>query len=109
VEFVGPGDGQAAAGHRGDAGDAFERRVETLAVAAGRDEFRAREIVPGANIQFQLFEERQQQPTGNEIGQKQLGKVLFTTREPFVSSANTMFTTRVVTAIARYEVGQVPG
>jgi len=58
VEFVRPGNGQAAVGHRGVAGNGLERRVETFAVAVGRDELCARTIFPGASVQLQLFEER---------------------------------------------------
>jgi len=79
VELVRPGDGETAAGHRGDAGVASERRVETLAVAVGRDELRAGEIVPDADVQRELFEERQQQSAGNEVGQERIGKYRFFT------------------------------
>jgi hypothetical protein len=74
VEFVRPGNGQAAAGHRRVARNGLERRVETFAVAVGRDELCARAAVPDASVQLQLFKERQQQSVGNEVGQKQLGK-----------------------------------
>jgi len=38
VEFVRPGNSQAEVGHRGIVRDELERRVETFAVAVGRDE-----------------------------------------------------------------------
>lgn len=59
VEFVRPGDGQAEAGHRGGARGEPEHRLEAFAVVAGRDELRAREVVPDANIQHKLFQKRQ--------------------------------------------------
>lgn len=59
VELLGPGGGQATAGLRRSARDELERGLETPAVAAGRDELCAGEVVPVADIEFQLFQKRQ--------------------------------------------------
>lgn len=74
VELVRPGGGQTAAGRGRSARDEPERRVEATAVAAQRHELCARTHVPVANVQLELFEERQQQSAGNEVGQKQFGR-----------------------------------
>lgn len=79
VERIRHGGGQAAAGHGRGAGGRAERGVEEPAVAAGRDELCAREAVPVADVQLELFQERQQQPVGDEVGQEQFGNGAFPT------------------------------
>lgn len=123
MELVGPGGGETTAGLGGSAGDELERGLEAPAVAVGRDELRAGEIVSVADVQLQLFQECQQQSTGNEVCQKQLGKrtVNRVYTVYYISSRRVLEPPQVslillltnsrfaAAAIARHEIGQVPG